>query len=135
MSDTAEKKDWIKEMIERECVPKSMRTETIKDFSARHDIDPSLYHYHRIKKDNQQKIVKLCLLVAKESLPEVLDKLGENAKVGKEKSIEMFLKYIVELSEKTDITSGGKPIPILSLKNEISKDNSNSEDNSNEEED
>ena len=115
MSDTVEKKDWIKEMIEREAIPKVMREETIEQFSERHDIYPSNYNYQRTKKENQQKIVKLCLSIAKEKLPEVLKTLGEQAEKGKERSIEMFLKFIVELSEKTDITSGGKPIPMMDL--------------------
>lgn len=135
MSEDVEKLDWIKEMIEREATPKVMREETIEKFAERHNIAPSNYHYHRVKKDNQEKIVKLCLLVAKESLPEVLKKLGENAEAGKEKSIEMFLKFIAELSEKIDMTSGGKPIPILNLNNEIPKNNSNTKDNRDEQED
>lgn len=130
----SDKKDWIIEMIEREATPKSLRTETIKAFSDRNDIDTSLYQYHKVKPDNQKRIVKLCLDTAKEMTPEVLDKLGQNAIEGKEKSIEMFLKYITELAEKTDITSGGKPIPILNLNN-VLHNNSNSQDSSNEEED
>lgn len=130
MSGEPEKLNWVKEMIEREATPKTMRTETVEKFAERHGIVPSNYHYHKVKKENQEKIVKLCLLVAKESLPEVLEKLGENAKAGKEKSIEMYLKFIAGLSEKIDMTSGGKPIPILNLKNvpKNDSDNENSKD-------
>ena len=113
MSEEVKKKDWIKEMIEREATPKTLREETIKDFAERHDIDSSLYHYHRIKKDNQEKILKLCLRIARERTPEVLDKLGEKAEAGNDRSVEMFLKFILELSEKSDLTSGGEPINIV----------------------
>lgn len=134
MSENVEKLNWVKEMIEREATPKTMRTETVEKFAERHNIVPSNYHYHKVKKENQEKIVKLCLLVAKESLPEVLEKLGENAKAGKEKSIEMYLKFIAELSEKIDMTSGGNPIPILNLNN-VPKNNSNNKDSGDEEKD
>lgn len=109
----SEKKDWIIEMIEREATPKSLRTDTIKSFSDRHNIDTSLYQYHKVKPDNQKRIVELCLNQAKETLPEVLAKLGQNAEEGKEKSIEMYLKFITGLAEKTDLTSGGQPIKVL----------------------
>jgi len=123
------KKDWIKEMIEREAVPKVMREETIKDFSARHNIDPSLYHYHRIKKDNQKKIVEMCLSYAKESLPEVLEKLGENAKAGKEKSIEMYLKFVTGLAETLNLNTEGITEAVKAQANKSIKEflNGNSE--------
>ena len=127
MNEKKINKDWITEMIEREAIPKTLRADTIEEFAKKHNIVMSNYSYQKNKKENQQKIIKLCLNTAKERTPEVLEKLGKNAEEGKEKSIEMFLKFIIELSEKTDITSGGEVIKGFNfIKNDTDEKSHNS---------
>lgn len=99
----SDKKDWIKEMIIREAIPKPARTETVEDFAKRYSISDRTYYNQARNKENQKKIVELCLLIAKGALPEILQKLSDNAREGKEKSIEIYLKHIAGFTEKLDI--------------------------------
>jgi hypothetical protein len=110
---TESPKNWIDEMIEREAVPREAREETTRDFCKKRGIDERTYYYTVRKKENQEQILAICLNNAKRETPEILKKLSENAKAGKEKSIEMYLKFIIELAEKTDITSKGDKIMYL----------------------
>jgi len=55
-------------------------------------------------------IIKRSLNLAKKMMPQVVKKLAENATGGKEKSIEMFLEYVADLSKKIDHTSKGEKI-------------------------
>lgn len=106
------KKDWIIAMIERESIPKPERTETIEDFCKRYDIAPATYNYQKNKKENKKRIVEIWLGQAIEGGNEVLAKLKENALAGKEKSMEMYLKFVLELAENLDIKSDGKALKI-----------------------
>ena len=103
-------KTWIDEMIERESLPKVMRVDTIDQFCARFDITPQTYQYQRAKAYNQKQILELSLNSAKKEVPEVLNALIENAKNGKEKSIEIYLDYVLQLAKNLDIKSDGKPL-------------------------
>ena len=102
--------NWIAAMIVREALPVGAREEKTRAFCQKHGIPESTYYWHRDTKKNQRKILETQLREARRYTPEVLQKLGENALEGKEKSIEMFLKFVVEIAEKTDITTDGKPI-------------------------
>lgn len=104
--------NWIKEMIRREALPKATREETTRDFCAKRGIEERTYYNHARKTENQKKILRICLKNAKAEVPEILQRLSDNAKEGKEKSIEMYLKFIIELAEKTDITSKGQKIQV-----------------------
>ena len=130
MSENVEKQNWIKEMIEREAIPKPERKESVVKFAERFGISESTYKYQKGKPENQKKIVDLCLLSAKESLPEVLAKLNENAIAGKEKSMEMYLKFITGLAEKLDIKTDDISDKVKTEANKIIKEflNGNSED-------
>lgn len=103
-------KGWIQEMIERESIPRPERKETRGDFCKRHGIAESTYDYQRRRKENKRKIVEIWLNEASNGGNEVLSKLKQNALEGKEKSIEMYLKFVLELAENLDIKSDGKPI-------------------------
>ena len=111
-----EKKDWIEAMCQREAIPKPERTDTIADFCKEWKISESTYDYQRRKKENRRRIVEIWLIEASNGGNEVLAKLKENALLGKEKSIEMYLKFVLELAENLDIKSDGKVIQIYAGK-------------------
>ena len=106
-----EETNWINELIKRQALPEEVREGTNAEFCAKWGIAESTYYYQASKQENQQEIVKLALNNAKRYAPEVLENLGVRAK-SNDKAAEMYLKFILQLAEKTDITSGGKPIPI-----------------------
>jgi hypothetical protein len=95
-----EKVDWVQKMIERESTPKSLRESSIEKFCEKYGISEATYYYNSSKKENQADIVKNCLLLAKKGTPDVLYKLREKAEDGDTKSIELFLKYVLELADK-----------------------------------
>jgi len=103
-------KTWIDEMIERQSLPKEMREETTTAFCERNKISRQDYYYQLSKPSNQKKILEITLNKAKNEVPEVMDTLIQNAKKGKERSIEMYLDYILKLAKNLDITSDGKPL-------------------------
>lgn len=104
-----EKKNWIDEMIIREATPKQLRAETVAEFCKKYDIVESNYYYHSSKPENQEKSIKIALQNVKKHAPEVLENLGERAK-DNSRDAEMYLKFILQLAEKTDLTSNGESI-------------------------
>lgn len=98
-----QKIDWIEKMIEREATPKSLRTNTIEEFCKEYGVAISTYSWNAVKKENQKRILKVCLSLAKKGTPEVLEKLREKAEAGDMKAIDMFLNYVLELSKNLDI--------------------------------
>lgn len=115
--ETTKKKGWIQEMINREATPKQERTDTVKEFAEKWGIDESTYNYQRRKKENKRKIVEIWLNEATNGGNEVLQKLKENALAGKEKSMEMYLKFVLELAENLDIKSDGKALIVNVIRN------------------
>ena len=105
--------NWIQEMIEREALPKAARKETVEQFCKRHKISESTYYYQSSKTDNWKKVLEISLMSAKKEVPEILKKLTEKAKSGDNKSIEMYINYVIELSKHLDIKSDGKELPVL----------------------
>lgn len=116
------KVNWIDEMIEREAIPRNLREGTVEDFALKYGIDPSTYYYQSRKKENQRKVLNIALSLAKKGIPEVLEKLRERAEEGDTKSIEMYLKYILEMRDKYDMTSDGKSL-IVNIDNDIADKN------------
>ena len=121
-------KNWIQAMIEREATPKPARQETVEEFANQWGIDASTYYYQARKKENIRKVVDIWLIEATKGGNSVLEKLRENALEGKEKSIEMYLKFVLELKEKMDITSDDKPFPLVIAKEIADKNNINVSD-------
>jgi hypothetical protein len=97
-----EKQDWRELAIIRNATPKALREPKSEgDFLVMIDI-PSSSYYHFISKDEtQEEIRKICLKNAKRRMPEVLEKLGEMAELGDSNSIGMYIKFILEMAEKT----------------------------------
>lgn len=110
------KENWIDKMVEREATPLSLRDGTVAEFCQKYGIGDSTYYYQSSKPENQEKIVKIALNNTKKHAPEVLENLGERAK-NNSKDAEMYLKFILQLAEKTDITSGGLAIQFASIFN------------------
>ena len=102
--------NWLDAAIQREALPRALREETVEQFSAKWDIKPGQYYYEVSKKENWAKILEISLNRARVELPEVLESLIKNAKGGKEKSVEMYLDYIIKLAKNLDIKSDGKPL-------------------------
>lgn len=106
----AEEKNWIDEMIEREALPKASRQETVEDFCHRWKISESTYYYQSSKSDNWKKILEISLMSAKKEAPDVLKVLGEKAKKGDMKAIDLYLDYVIQLSKNLDLKSDGKAL-------------------------
>lgn len=104
-----DKVNWINEMIKREAIPLQLREGTVADFCKKYEIGDSTYYYQSSKPENQTKIINSALNNAKKYAPEVLENLGERAK-NNSKDAEMYLKFILQLTDKTDITTGGENI-------------------------
>lgn len=106
-------KTWIQAMIEREAIPKAARTDTVAEFCAKWDISEQTYRYQRAKKENKRQIIGIWLNEAVSDGSDVLAKLGEKAKNGDTKAIELYIKFVLELAENLDIKSDGKGITVL----------------------
>jgi hypothetical protein len=102
--------NWIDAMIEREALPKASRKETVEEFCAKYGIGESTYYYQSSKSDNWKRILEISLNSAKKECPEILKVLGDKAKAGDMKAVDMYLNYIVQLAKNLDIKSDGKPI-------------------------
>lgn len=106
--------NWIDKAIELEATPKAAREITVLDFLKKYGVESSTYYYQMRKPENEKKVLELCLSQAKKGTPEVLEKLREKAEEGKDmKAMEMFLKFVLALKERTDVTSDDKPLPLL----------------------
>jgi hypothetical protein len=103
-------KSWVEEMIEREALPKTLRTETVEDFCARHGVSVSTYYYQSSKTENWKKVLEISLMSAKKEVPEVLKVLADKAKGGDAKFVDMYLNYVIQLAKQLDIKSDGKEI-------------------------
>ena len=93
-------KDWKAEMIKLEGTPTELREITVTAFCEKYGITRTDYYYHRNKTENAKLILKSGLDYAKTYTSDVLNTLAKKAKNGSEKSIELYLKYVLELSEK-----------------------------------
>jgi hypothetical protein len=131
MENNEENITWLDKAIEREALPKEAREENTEKFCKAEGIPKSTYYYTISKPDIKEKIINLALDNAKKYAPEVLDSLGRRG-IKDNKAAELYLKFILRLSEKTDITSGDKPIAIL---NGLSSNNSDKQDSNPKEED
>jgi len=107
------KEDWISAMIERESTPKPLRTDTIEEFCKKWDIAESTYGFQRRKKENRKRVVEIWLSEAINCGNEVLTKLGEKALSGDTKAIELYMKFVLDLTEGLDIKTDGKALNTL----------------------
>lgn len=78
-------------------------------------IPESTYYYKLQDEKFMKKIVKIGLTRAKKSIPKIIKILERNAEEGKEKSIEMFMKFVGDIAEKIDHTTKGEKIQGLDL--------------------
>lgn len=102
METNEEKVDWREEAVKRNSIPKALREPVSEqEFCKNLNLAPSTYYWFLSSKEAQEKILTLCLHNVKKRTPEVLEKLGEMAEAGDSASIQMFLKFILELAEKT----------------------------------
>ena len=126
MEETVET-NWIDEMIKREAIPKPSRTDTIEEFCGKWGISHGTYYYQSSKKENQKKVIDIWLSEAIKGGNVVLEKLRQNAEEGKEKSIEMYLKFVLELKDRMDVTTNGKDLPSPIMPINVQPNNSNNE--------
>lgn len=110
-----EEKNWIDEMIQREAIPKPARKESTAEFCATWGVSEETYYYHKKKKENKKKIVEIWLSEAADDGNIVLQKLKEKAQAGDTKSIELYLKFILELADNLDIKTDGEKINSVDL--------------------
>jgi hypothetical protein len=112
MEEEQKESNWLDELIVRQALPEEIRSGTNADFCQKWGISESTYYYQASKPENQSKIVNLALQNTKKHAPEVLENLAVRAK-SNSKDAEMYLKFILQLAEKTDITSGGQSLSKL----------------------
>lgn len=98
------KTGWIQAMIEREATPLPERKDSVKEFTKKYGILPRKYNYQKNKPENRKKVTEIWLNEATNKGNQVLAKLAENALEGKEKSIEMYLKFVLQLAERMELT-------------------------------
>lgn len=110
--NTTQEKNWLDEMILRQALPEEIREETTAEFCKKWDVPESTYYYHASKPENHERIIKIALSNVKKHAPEVLENLGVRAKTNS-KDAEMYLKFILQLAERTDITSKGEKILVM----------------------
>ncbi len=120
-------KDWLEAAIMRESTPSSLREGTLGDFLKSYGLSSSTYYYQIAKKENQEKILEICLNQAKKHAPDVLENLGQRAHKDN-KAAELYIDYILKLASNLDIKSDGKPLPIMSLLN-VPTNTSDNQDN------
>lgn len=111
--------NWIDAMIEREALPKASRKETVEEFCSKWGVAESTYYYQSSKSDNWKKILEISLNSAKKECPEILKVLGDKAKSGDMKAVDMYLNYIVQLAKNLDIKTDGKEIKSITEINYI----------------
>lgn len=121
--------NWIDAMIKRQATPKALREGSVDDFCKKYNVTSSTYYYQFGKKENHNKIVKASLLLAKNYTPDILKKLGQKAKEGDTKAIDMFLNYILKLSANLDIKSDGKRIGLFDYEDRQNDSNPENPDN------
>jgi len=103
----AEKKDWVEEAIEYEATPDRLREPKLQqDFIKNLGIPRSTYFYTLAKPENQKIILDICFRQAKRRTPNILDKMGQKAEEGNDKSQEMFMDYVLELKKKLALVGG-----------------------------
>lgn len=107
-----EKQNWIELMLEREALPETVREQTTGEFCKEQNVPQSTYYYHVSKEENKKKVISIAINNAKKHAPTVLNNLGERGK-DDNKAAELYMKFILQLAEKTDITSNGEKIMFL----------------------
>ena len=103
-------KNWIDEMIERESIPQTARQGTVADFCAIWGVCERTYYYQSRKPEYQKESLRIALALVKKRTPEILERLAQKAEGGDMKATDMFLNYVLELSQKIDLTSKGEKI-------------------------
>ena len=92
-----------------------------KDIYEMYQIPESTYYYQLQNKEFMEKMVRIGLTRAKKMLPKILQNLEKNIESGKEKSIEMGLKYILEIADRIDHSTLGEKIQSIVLTEEQRK--------------
>ena len=128
LNQMTEEKDWITLAVERQAIPKALRKESVEEFCNLHGLSPANYYYHISKPENQQRILDLVLRVAKDSAPDILERLVEKAVEGDMKAMDIYIDSIMKLAKNVDVKSDGKVLPVLVqfLNEKRTKDNSDS---------
>jgi ribosomal protein L18E len=86
-----------------------------REIYEQYGIPESTFYYQLQDEKYMRKLVKISLVRAKRILPKLIRSLEKNIEDGKEKSIEIGLKYIGEIADKIDHTTQGEKIGILEL--------------------
>lgn len=109
MNDEQREEMW-EEIAHEFAKPERLRKKNVEIYEE-YGIPCSTFSWNIAKTDFKKRIVEISLNEAKTWIPELLEVLKEKSIVDKsEKSIEMALKYIADVSEKLDLTSKGKEL-------------------------
>ena len=117
---SSEEKDEMWSSIEDwYALPEDERNpKTQKALYESYQIPERTFYQHTASDEFNSSFIRKALKLAKKRLPKVTRKLADNAEEGKEKSIEMFMEYVGEISKKLDITTGGDKLSSMSFTEE-----------------
>lgn len=122
MNDEQKEQMW-EEIAHEFAKPERLRKKNIEIYEE-YGIPCSTFSWNIAKPDFKRKVVEIALNEAKNWIPELLEVLKEKSITDKsEKSIEMALKYVADLSEKLDISSKGKELKGLTQDQKQTLDN------------
>ena len=110
--------NWLDAMIERQALPEEIREGTTEMFCKKWGISESTYYYQASKEENERKIINIALRNVKKHAPEVLENLGVRAKSNKGDA-ELYLKFVLQLAEKMDLTSDGKALASIKMTDDV----------------
>lgn len=102
-------KSWEEEVLGWLSIPKDLRfPKTVVELCDKLEIRRDEYYTMVGKPEFQKKLLERMVSRARESAPEVFDRLLQNAKEGETKAIELYLKYVLEIAEKFEHTGNMK---------------------------
>jgi hypothetical protein len=109
MKEITKDKSWVDEAVEWYAIPEEDREpKLIQDFFTKLNVPKSTFYWETSKPEFISRVIGRALNREKKRIANVLGRLGRNAEGGQEKSIEMYLKHVIGLAEKMNVTMEGK---------------------------
>lgn len=109
MREITRDKSWVDDAVEWYAIPDDQREpHFIQDLIKKLGVPCSTFYWETSKPEFIARVIGRALNREKKRIANVLGKLGKNAEGGQEKSIEMYLKHVIGLAEKMNVTMEGK---------------------------
>lgn len=105
-----EKREMWDEIADWFSQPEELRDKSNKEIYEALQIPERTFYWYLQNADFNRLIIQKTLYRAKKHIPKVIEVLQKNIYEGKEKSMEMYFKYVAELADKIDHTTKGEKI-------------------------